>query len=475
MNYFKINSDYEIYLYGAASIGKILYENLTSYNITPKAFIDKRADEIKSFMGIPVINISDVPVKEKTVVIVSVKNVFEHNSIVSEFIDSGIYNLVYIPKTVLEGVKDPDLNVIASIYNNMLEGLVDTDRCIPISLDYSKPSIHETGVIEKKDNRLIVLLPATFLYTNNYDEDKHIWGNINVLAFFTHLSFFRYLAGDETCNYEDYLEDYCVYTALIQGDIKITQKWKDNVVRNRAMIYRNMKQAFYFDRNFFLRNPAEALYNYEKNYFNLTSGKHRTMFLISKGYAYVPVSVSRNDYSYYVNKNMVDELFNFVIKNKIKTIDNISNPYFYDFPDNDSGLEFAIISKLSMFFAKELYLRYGRVDFSKLSVFFQEDIMSSVQRHFSRMGAYVYLMSKKNELNGLIEKIERVSIGEFNGNLSDCNDICVFVGDYTNDMANKCGYIATFNIIDGSNFEEIIRTESIIGDEVRRFFLYRRL
>ena len=54
------NIDYEtpIYLYGAASIGKIVLKNLSAYNLL--GFIDMRGKEIQSMCGKPVCSLDDM-------------------------------------------------------------------------------------------------------------------------------------------------------------------------------------------------------------------------------------------------------------------------------------------------------------------------------------------------------------------------------------------------------------------------------
>ena len=72
----------KLILYGASSIGRLAKQTVEELGYNVVGFIDKRADEISSYMGLPVWKLEDVPTECKDAAIfVSVKNVFEHEKI----------------------------------------------------------------------------------------------------------------------------------------------------------------------------------------------------------------------------------------------------------------------------------------------------------------------------------------------------------------------------------------------------------
>ena len=95
---FSINGSRSIVIYGAANSGKIVYDILKKNQIDIIAFIDKRADELGELYGKRIVgSIDDIDGLDKTdcVVIIAVKNVFEHSKIADHLVKSGINSILY--------------------------------------------------------------------------------------------------------------------------------------------------------------------------------------------------------------------------------------------------------------------------------------------------------------------------------------------------------------------------------------------
>ncbi len=409
---FSINNQTRIFLYGAASIGKIVYENLKAKDITAAGFIDKRADELEHFMERPVSKIEDFFMNElkDTVVVISVKNVFEHDAIAEKFINNGFYNLIFKPKSVLENRASSDEIRVGNIYDALLDGsAIDFDNINGTTKlagyfykDYAK-------VCEDVDD-CISMIPVSLLYTNDYDPKKHKWGNVNLYSFFTHDDFFQSLSGDLKKDSDFYVKDYCEYAAKQQGDITITDKWRQNVVANRAMIYEQMRLSLEIDPQFFYRNPATAIWNTEKQYFNLTSGKHRTMFMVSQGYYYIPVRISKADYAEWVRKKQVDEIWREMQCQGMNNYEGlIAHPYFYKFSTIGWGFMVSCIHEMSNIIAKKIYAAKNKVDYAGITIIDEMNAFHCLSRFFSHMGATVYRTDNKSE-ELFVDRIENVKI-----------------------------------------------------------------
>lgn len=81
-------------IYGAGTGGKILAECLTEYKIPVSGFVDKSADTIQSYMGLPVKRIDEIG--STACVVVSL--LFWRPFIVSALLEKGIErnNILYL-------------------------------------------------------------------------------------------------------------------------------------------------------------------------------------------------------------------------------------------------------------------------------------------------------------------------------------------------------------------------------------------
>lgn len=412
---FTIDQNIKIYLYGAASIGKIVYQNLESKGIITTGFIDKRADEIASFLGRPVLTLSDFLQTETkdTVVVISVKNVFEHDAIAEKFIEKGFCNLIFKPKSVLENRSSVEDKRVGDIYDALLDGTAVDMENISSTTKLAGYYYKDYALVREDSDTCIAMLPVALLYTNDYDPLVHKWGNVNLYSFFTHDDFFRSLAGIATKSSDLYVNEYCVYSALQQKDITITEKWRKNVVANRAMIYEQMCLSLELDPDFFYRNPATACWNKERKYFNLTSGKHRCMFLVSKGYYYIPVRIKKADYHEWCRKEQVDRIWETMQENGYNNYDGIvAHPYFYKYSSVGWAFLVSCVHEMSNIISKEIYSRLNKVDFRGYTIVDQMNGFHSISRYFAHSGASVY-RKETNEMDKTIDAIENVSVKVF--------------------------------------------------------------
>lgn len=430
---FSINKETRIFLYGAASIGKIVFENLNAKGIVAAGFIDKRADEIDAFLGRPVYKLEDFlsGQPKDTVVVVSVKNVFEHDSIAEKFINNGFCNLIFKPKSVLENrASDEDIRV-GCIYDAMLDGSdIDMNNIVSVT-KLAEYFYKDYALVKDEGYECIALIPVALLYTNDYDPEKHKWGNVNLYSFFTHDDFFQSLEGESSKGPELYVNEYCVYAAMQQKDISITQKWRDNVVANRAMIYEQMRLSLEIDPGFFYRNPATASWNPKKKYFNLTSGKHRCMFLVSKGYYYLPVRISKNDYNEWCRKEDVDQLWNELQNQGYNNYDGlVAHPNFYKYSSVGWVFVVSCIHEISNILAKKIYTQKNKVDYAGISILDRMDSLHSFSRYFAHMGACVF-REKTNEIESFVDRIENITVSEWAKNVESFDVVFLSIKDET--------------------------------------------
>lgn len=328
-HYFSLTSITPVYLYGAASIGKIVYEKNPDIRI--QGFIDARAKEIEKFMGLPVYTLSEAQknISADAVIMISVKNVFELEDIALTLYEAGFSRLIYKSRAVLEGMGNEDDFRLSEIWDALVSGtyggIEERLICFQNNIQYS---FTDQTVVSENEEEVLAYIPVELIYTN---DRKDKWSDINIQGYYPHIYFFYFLSNHRNGQTEDYLK-FVEDTALAQGDIKITEAWRKNVLRNRTMVYEKMRLSLDMDYEFFQRNAPTAVWN-EKGYFNLTSGKHRCAFLVSQGYRYIALKIVKQDYDRFLKYGEVKKFREKIINEKIRYLDTkIYHPWFYRYP-----------------------------------------------------------------------------------------------------------------------------------------------
>ena len=326
---FLFDKSSNILLYGAASIGTIFHDILTSGGYRIDGFMDSRAFEIRCFKNLPVWNPEDVPGElDEYVVIISVKNVFEHSSIAKGLVGHGFRNIIYRPLSVIRGNGTAEEKLLNAAFDSIeRKKLDDIPSSLPISCSLSGHKFSNRAIICDEGEQLVARVPVKLIYTNLNVQDQSIWNDISIFNLKPHLALYSY--ASEEGDYPQAYVDFCINAAKAQG-ITITDSWIKNILRNRCMIYEEMSQNLELDPEFFIRNPPDVKWN-KKGYFNLSGGKHRASFFAFRKMRYMPVCMSKQDYQTWLNPTVLD-----IILPMMSIIDSwpepIPHPFFYDFP-----------------------------------------------------------------------------------------------------------------------------------------------
>lgn len=380
----------EYVLYGAAAIGGLAKRTIESMGDVVVGYLDRRAFEINEYNGVPVYAPDQIPqtfCKEDIVTFIAVKNVFEHEKIARRLYRSGLKKIVYKPYNVLIGVGTEAENALADLYDLIFEGNAQSAAMlIPQCFAKGSKPLFDYAKIEQKGDNIVAYIPTEFIFTNNYgDGGMKKWGNIPIAGLFTHINFFQSLGGDISASVDPYVEEYCVYTATLQGNLRITNAWKENVVENRTQIYEQMREAQNIDPDFFVRNAATAVWNEEKKYFNLTSGKHRCSFLAAQGMKYIPLCISLMDYETFANRKYAEQIAEEIYNTEDGC--NVPNPFFYRGAFNRDRGAYDFLLWFTKYYAEKLYREYGKIDFSRLYVYDLQHDYGHMARYLSRIGA----------------------------------------------------------------------------------------
>ena len=297
-----------ILIYGAATTGRIFFEILQKHGLGVSAFIDQRADEIPSYLGLEVLSVGEAKerfllergthVNGQAVVIVAVKNVFEHERIARRLYRVGFRVLLFRPEKCLYGQGNNEENALNCCYDIFQSGNIP-DK-IQSVMDFDDDGSLTDGAFLYKDGTYIVAnIPFIYVYTDNY-EHGGMWSDVPILSLLPHIGLFRFMSGTINEDVKLYMR-YCRESADQSGDIVTSRRWEMSVYTNRMDVYNHMCDAWNTDKNFFVKNAVEGKYN-EKGYFNIRSGKHRAAFLIAEGARFIPLRIRQEHYNGWVKR-----------------------------------------------------------------------------------------------------------------------------------------------------------------------------
>lgn len=389
MNTFTLTGS-DIYLYGAAAIGSIIFDDCIKMGLSPIAFIDRRGDEIEEFKGLPVLSKSVIDggiISKEAVIIISVKNVFEHSEIAAWLLNNGYKNLVFRPLAALKGFGMATENELNRLYDRLMEADVSLPEIFISKTDeINHVQYVEGSFIRDAGERVIAYVPLELVYT---DLPKRgivsRWNDIPILSLIGHIEFFRWLSGEGNTDYKRYIE-FCEESAERGGVIKITDAWRENVLRNRADVYENMNNSLQRDFEFFISNAAYASYN-KKGYFNLESGKHRAAFFASKRLRYLPLNLKKNDYEKWITESeyakRIDDCKRLHLMN---TNAPIEFPYFYEVPCKSGAPYFELLCLLMHEVAVNSLDKYKEMRFDAFYASICLDDDGYISRCLSRYG-----------------------------------------------------------------------------------------
>lgn len=344
---FNIDKSTPLVLYGAATMGTLYYKKYKEWGGDVKAFIDKRAGEIKEFLGLPVYDIeNDGLDKENVVVILAVKNVFEHSRIAAKLQKAGYKNIIFRPYNSLNNNGSEKEILLNDVYSHITEDIdfeYELYKKIPFVDATATNELKEQGVIKRGNDNIIFYLPITMLFADKKGietERQH-----PVLCLKPHVNFCKFLLGNG--GEVESLMDYCIKAAKNIGTVEVTKAWKENVIANQSEVYLDMLHKYNVEPDFFVNKAPSVIWNEDRKYFNLNSGKHRASFLCAVGRNYIPVKASPDDYEAYLasmDANKIAKEFSERYEDGYAY--PVENPYLYEVARYSENIYFNLLRKI---------------------------------------------------------------------------------------------------------------------------------
>lgn len=465
MKQFFINKKAKIFIYGAAAGGTILYGKMHDHGYDIKGFIDNRAEEIKELHSLPVYHVThlrEIACIEEIVVVIAVKNVFEHSRIARTLMKHGIQNVMYKPYAVLKGYANEEQKKLFAQHEQLVEyGYCEDGRLDKVAYIEQRQDLPKEYLLENKQDTQTVFVPLPLLF-ENVDMHEKIKER-NACFLYPHIQFFNYLQGD-VCSSPKYYLEYCEEAAKELNTFSITDAWRKNVIRNRAEVYHQMNHAFLFQKDFFVRNAPGVEWN-EDGYFNLKSGKHRAAFYAARRLMYMPVQVKKKDMEIWLCADKAQEVNEVLQKNDIFELRApIEHPYFYQLPCNSEKFFYDLCCVLALKIAGLYYSSPIENAIKNKKIHINLDDYGFISRFFRRCGAYVHEANENDEeLKFVLEQIFHIPLNRKIG-IEEKYDIAIIRVNEAEELenwkekyqTNKCFVIAEDVIIQNvKNIEQI--------------------
>ena len=386
-DYYSLKLSDGIYLYGAASIGKIVFDSISRAGCKIIGFIDKRADEISSFCGLPVFKSDDRNLNRDFPILIAVKNVFEHSRIAESLSSNGFKKIIFRPFNCLNGngsALENETNNAYSLFTENSDNLPSTLILPYYKIDLNFETI-KLPIKERNAGRVKIPIPVQLLFTDK----KFAESVYNILYLKPHIDFVRYILGLSGGEKESYL-DFCIDAAKTQN-LLITEEWKKNVIKNRTEVFEQMIHKWNCESEFFIKNAPFVEYDSRKKRFYLQSGKHRAALLSGIGANYICVNMSESDFTIYADEV---EAKNYYVKygGRISHGMNepIENPFFYDFSSSCETYYFNLLRATMCVLRKWFYHKFNdsKIEGKRALVAVKEN--GFIKRALVRLGVSVY-------------------------------------------------------------------------------------
>lgn len=357
-------------IYGTGSMGKILLENVPELNVA--FFLDIRGEEIEEFQGYAVYSLEELPQMqlnyEDYAVIITIRNVFEHENVARKIYEFGFTNIIYKAKAILKDYKDQRMECINEAYEALIIKRIMPKHDIFSLIEKDFVHKEENYIIQEDDKYITTFILPELLFTNYLQNNK--WSRVNFVSTYILVDLYCAFEGNKDIDFEKTINDYIVDFVLPEADkigIKTGEEWKRVTISTRKKVYHEMNSKLAVDPLFFVRS-CPIVHYLKKGCFSLiSSGKNRVSFLIAKGQKMIPIKMSREDYCTYINKNVAEDLKKSLQNDKIYNLPvPISHPYFYEYPID----------------AEDYYEKWGKIVGKRLSKYIVD---SSEPFNFNRI------------------------------------------------------------------------------------------
>ena len=432
MEKYKIR-DKRILIYGAGSIGKVVSGIFHKAGIDIDSYVDQRAGIIKENDNKRVLHMDEVKekIQEKDdyVIIITIRNVFEHSSLAKQFYREGFKNIIYKPITILRGNSNDIQNSINDAYEQITAKFVIPKGEIAC-YEKEEMGICDFGLYEESEDEVLVKMPAELLFSNT-NPKAFIWSCQNFYSNYIAVDLYEAFCNASNGSVEEvlkrYIERFALPGAKVMG-VNTDGTWKELLIDSRQKVYYEMEYKLWMDYSFFIQNCVKVGCRKGKGFELVSSGKNRVSFLIAKGFRYIPVKMKKSDYQSYLNMEVVEKVIFYLNQINDKIFAPIPHPYFYKIPVAAPDYAAECVKPIARFLSEQIYLENKKFNFDRHQLAICINDEGYMSRYFSMLGYDVARVVTDNQkLCELIDNIFYFKPSEFNR--LDKNHYCSIVSD----------------------------------------------
>lgn len=410
---FDFRSGTKVLIYGAVSRGRLLNKLLSSAGFNVIGFIDKRAHELSEVDNKPVVSITDAAKIDDIIVVISVKNVFEHRSIVRQLINENIHNIIYCPVEAKDQhvrLNNAYEHICKIQYDGKFSGCDDFLN-IPRTEKLLLAELYDSAVMFDGNDYLVANISATHIYrimeANSRGEPVKTCNTLMLSS----IHGFEYFNGNLTADINSYIK-YNAKSMTDLGNVP-TSEWVKNNLSTRYNVFCELNKRLNLEPNFFIESAQDAVWNDNNKVFDVRGGRHRFSFLLCKGFEYLPLKISKTDYELFLNLPKVEEIYSYMRKYDIYELEAaIPHPYFYSY--NYKRLDYfnCIIKPITLKTFQRIKIIYKTEIFEDTSIniedfsFFVNIYDNGVlARHLYSLGFKIALPEKQKSFERLLNEL----------------------------------------------------------------------
>ena len=118
---------------------------------------------------------------------------------------------------------------------------------------------------------------------------------------------------------------------------------------------------------------------------------------MAKGFRYIPVKISKEDYREYLNMKVVNKVADYLNKTSRKIFAPIPHPFFYKIDAVAPDYPVECVKPIARFLAEQIYLENGKYLFGQYHLAIGVDDEGYMGRFFKMLGYGVYRILKSNQ------------------------------------------------------------------------------
>lgn len=308
------------------------------------AFLDRNAADIGQMEDIPVYTLEEWECSRDVIVIILLQNAMQHRGIVEKLYEKGIEQIVFFPMST-DGLNAEKAIRLRRIYNQCVRLAFDSEIPeIPTVSELAQSTGKYEPIIDRYEQEITLWCPIELCYSINDASRNGIWRNDytpegrdklrkytydkNIYGLQLYWELFDYLYG-ESDECPQYLNVYGRQNhirtngnddaELLANRYKLLKIYEDEICRENGL-------------SFFEDSPADAVVG-EKGKVIIRDGWHRSIFLARRGYKWIPVRITAEEYQRTFGDRGVEKLYDWLKENKAECLEYpIEHPRFYGYP-----------------------------------------------------------------------------------------------------------------------------------------------